>query len=301
MNIETLRYFQYIAKYENVTKAAKHFYISQSTLSRQIMALEKELGVTLFIRDNKKVELTEAGHALNDACDLFIKHMEVVIHNTQSAGKGQSGVLRIVSPGNLTPVLSKSLSLFRELHPDTELIIESYNFNEITSAILYDIYDIGFTYEFAMDPTENIEAIPVDFDDFSLVVSSEIIDVPSKENIAKVVKTMPLILPSYAEPPFIKHVMYELNKFTNTKSNKTQHVNTTESAMLQVSLGLGYSIVPTLLTRTKIDEELVTYFPLTDFLAKGKIMMLYKSTNSSKLVENFIHIVKNLLDTKTFE
>lgn len=301
MNIETLRYFQYIAKYENVTKAAKHFYISQSTLSRQMMALEKELGVTLFYRDNKKVELTEAGIALDKSCDLFIKHMEVLIHNTQSAGKGQSGVLRIVSPGNLTPILAKSLQLFRELHPDTELIIESYNFSEITSAILYDIYDIGFTYEFATDETDSIESVPVDYDDFSMVVSSQIISEASKENIAKVVKTMPLILPSYAEPPFIKHVMYELNKFTNTKTNKTMHVNTTESAMLQVSLGLGYSIVPTSLTKTKVDHELITYFPLTDFLAKGKIMMLYKTTNASKLVDNFTAIVKNLVDPKQFE
>jgi DNA-binding transcriptional LysR family regulator len=73
MNLETLHYFQYIAKYKNITRAAKHFYISQSTLSRNIMLLEKELGVQLFERNNKQIELTEAGKVFEHDCELFIK------------------------------------------------------------------------------------------------------------------------------------------------------------------------------------------------------------------------------------
>ncbi|MBG0764598.1 MAG: LysR family transcriptional regulator, partial [Tissierellales bacterium] len=37
MDLQTLKYFQYVAKYKNITRAAKKFYISQSTLSRHIM------------------------------------------------------------------------------------------------------------------------------------------------------------------------------------------------------------------------------------------------------------------------
>lgn len=298
MNIETLQYFQYIAKYKNVTKAAKHFYVSQSTLSRQMMALEKELNVTLFIRDNKKLELTEAGEVFSRECDLFIKHMEVVIHNTQSAEKGQSGGLRIVSPGKLTPLLTRSLKCFKEAHPDAQLVVESYDFNEITSSILYDIYDIAFSYRFATEPHESLTILPIGTDDFSLVVSSEFIRESSKDAIAGVIKKLPLILPSYVEPPFIKLVMYELNNFAGTKNNHLIHVNTTESAMLQVTLGLGYSIVPTALTKTQIDKELITYFPLSEFLAKADIIMLYKKNNPSILVSNFINIVKKLVEAQ---
>ncbi len=294
MDIETLRYFQYIAKYKNVTKAASHFYISQSTLSRQMMALEKELGVTLFIRNNKQLELTPTGEVFSKECDLLIHHLEVVIDKTQSAGRGESGILRIVSPGNLTPVLPQSLSLFKKAHPDTQFVVESYNFDEITSAILYDIYDIGFTYEFATQENEKIARLPVGPDDFSLVVSSQIMAEPSKEAVAGVVRSLPLILPGYAEPPFIKVVMVELQNLTGTKIKNIIHVNTTDSAMLQVSLGLGYSIVPTSITRTKTDEEQVTYFPLSDFAAKGNIIMLYKKDNPSKLVAGFIETVTAL-------
>lgn len=298
MDIETLRYFQYIAKYKNVTKAASHFYISQSTLSRQMMALEKELGVTLFIRNNKQLELTPTGQVFSKECDLLIHHLEVVIDKTQSAGRGESGVLRIVSPGNLTPVLPQSLNLFKQEHPDTQFVVESYNFDEITSAILYDIYDVGFTYEFASQENEKVASIPIGMDDFSLVVSSQIVEDSTTEAVADVVRSLPLILPGYIEPPFIKVVMVELQNLTGSKIKNILHVNTTDSVMLQVSLGLGYSIVPTSITRTKTDDEQVTYFPLSDFAAKGKIIMLYKKDNPSKLVAGFIETVKSLANSQ---
>lgn len=296
MDIETLRYFQYIAKYKNITKAASHFYISQSTLSRQMMALEKELGVTLFIRNNKQLELTATGQVFSKECDLLIHHLEVIIDKTHSAGRGETGTLRIVSPGNLTPLLPQSLNLFKLEHPDTQLVVESYNFDEITSAILYDIYDAGFTYEFATQPHEQITAMPIGTDDFSLVVSSRIVASPSKEAVAEIVASLPLILPGYIEPPFIKLVMVELQNFTNTKIRNILHLNTTDSVMLQVSLGLGYSIVPTSITRTKTDDEQITFFPLSDFSAKGNIIMLYKNDNPSRLLAGFIDSVKTLLN-----
>lgn len=295
MDIETLRYFQYIAKYKNVTKAASHFYISQSTLSRQMMALEKELSVTLFIRNNKQLELTPTGQVFSKECDLLIHHMEVVVQKTQSTGRGETGVLRIVSPGNLTPILPQSLRVFKQEHPDTQFVVESYNFDEITSAILYDIYDVGFTYEFASQDHEKIATHPIGTDEFSLVVSSQIVSNPSQEAIADVVRSLPLILPGYIEPPFIKMVMVELQNLTGTKIKNILHVNTTDSVMLQVSLGLGYSIVPTSITRTKTDDEQITYFPLSDFSAKGNIIMLYKKDNPSKLLAGFIDTVKALV------
>ncbi|WP_426350325.1 LysR family transcriptional regulator [Alloiococcus sp. CFN-8] len=301
MDIETLRYFQYIAKYKNVTRAAKHFYISQSTLSRNMMALEKELNVTLFIRDNKKLELTEAGNVFSKECDLFIKHMERIIHNTQSAEKGTVGVLRIVIPNSLNKLLYQPIHLFKEKYPDIQLIIESYDFNEITSAILYDIYDIGFTYDFSIPTSDNINCSFVAEDDFSLVVSSEIFKESSKEAIASIIKSYPLILPSYSEPPFIKSVLHELQNYAGGETIKPTYVNTTESVILQASLGLGYSIVPTSFTTAISNEDNITYYPLDEFSAKSQIVMLYKKPESSKIIASFVKLVNTLVKSREWD
>ena len=61
MDIRLLRYFLTVAKEQNFTKAAEQLNITQPTLSRQLSALEEELGTSLFIRGNRNITLTEAG------------------------------------------------------------------------------------------------------------------------------------------------------------------------------------------------------------------------------------------------
>lgn len=63
MEIRVLRYFLVTAREQNITKAAELLHITQPTLSRQLAALEEELGTSLFIRGNKKITLTEKGHS----------------------------------------------------------------------------------------------------------------------------------------------------------------------------------------------------------------------------------------------
>ena len=61
--IETrlLHYFLAVVREQNITKAAQTLFVSQSTLSKQMMDLEKQLGKQLFIRGKRKVSLTEDG------------------------------------------------------------------------------------------------------------------------------------------------------------------------------------------------------------------------------------------------
>ena len=64
MEIRVLRYFLMVAREENITKAAELLHITQPTLSRQLMQLEEELGVTLFERGKHSITLTEDGRLL---------------------------------------------------------------------------------------------------------------------------------------------------------------------------------------------------------------------------------------------
>ena len=61
MELRLLRYFLTVAKEQSFTKAAEQLHITQPTLSRQMAAFEEELGITLFVRNGKKISLTEEG------------------------------------------------------------------------------------------------------------------------------------------------------------------------------------------------------------------------------------------------
>lgn len=64
MELRVLRYFLAVAREQNITAAAERLYLSQPTLSKQLMELEKELGTKLFIRGKRKITLTAEGEFL---------------------------------------------------------------------------------------------------------------------------------------------------------------------------------------------------------------------------------------------
>ena len=70
MDFRILRYFLNVAKEQSFTKAAERLHITQPTLSRQLAALEEELGVTLFARSGRNITLTEEGILLNFGGDM---------------------------------------------------------------------------------------------------------------------------------------------------------------------------------------------------------------------------------------
>ena len=64
MELRTLEYFLMVAREENITKAAEMLHMTQPTLSRAMMQLEKEIGKPLFFRGKRKITLTDEGMLL---------------------------------------------------------------------------------------------------------------------------------------------------------------------------------------------------------------------------------------------
>lgn len=76
MEIRVLRYFLMVAREENITKAANLLHLTQPTLSRQLMQLEEELGVTLFRRSKHRIILTEDGMLLRRRAEEIVSLAE---------------------------------------------------------------------------------------------------------------------------------------------------------------------------------------------------------------------------------
>ena len=76
--IETrlLRYFLAVAREQNITKAAQSLFITQSTLSKQMMDLEKQLGKQLFVRGKRSITLTEDGIFLRNRAREILNLVE---------------------------------------------------------------------------------------------------------------------------------------------------------------------------------------------------------------------------------
>lgn len=116
MELQQMRYVAAIAEEQNFTRAAERCFVVQSALSHQIKALERELGVKLFARSSRRVELTAAGEAFLvqaraslDAADRAVSAAAAA--NGEIRGTLTVGVIPTVTTIDIPPPLAHSTAL----------------------------------------------------------------------------------------------------------------------------------------------------------------------------------------------
>ncbi|WEM42255.1 HTH-type transcriptional activator IlvY [Photobacterium sp. DA100] len=122
MNIRTLQLFLHLCESKSFSQTAQAMHISPSALSRIIQRLEEDLGQTLFVRDNRSVELTSAGQALLPTAALITSSWqeiktELSDHRHQLQGKLKLFCSVTASYSHLPDILNR----FRQLYPQVEI------------------------------------------------------------------------------------------------------------------------------------------------------------------------------------
>lgn len=169
MELRHLLYFQAVAEELNYRKAAERLFISQPGLSRQVKQLEELLGVQLFERDKKHVELTVSGAFLKGEVDFVINHLETAKNQLKLIASGKVGELRIGFLGSAAnKVLPDLLDSLNAAHPLITTSLEELSNSVQVEMIQRDKLDLGFV-RLASVP-EDVEMRSVFRDTFSIVV-----------------------------------------------------------------------------------------------------------------------------------
>lgn len=128
MELHQLRYVAAVAEAGSFTRAAELLYLAQPSLSVQIRKLEKELGVTLFERLGRKVELTTAGEAFLEHVRPALFHLERAREEAVAVRDLQRGRLAVGAlPSVGATLLPKVLAEYRADHPDIEVRLIEHN------------------------------------------------------------------------------------------------------------------------------------------------------------------------------
>ena len=137
MELRHFRYFVAVAEESSLGRAAQRLHVSQQALSQQISDLEDELGLKLFTRHARGVELTQAGRAFLVEGRRALVAAKEAAERAQEAAKGERGRLVIGSLGAATvSFLSGVLSRFREQHPLVEITLSRMNNRAQVEAVL---------------------------------------------------------------------------------------------------------------------------------------------------------------------
>lgn len=144
MELRVLNYFLAVAREENITKAAQILHISQPALSRQIMQLEDELNVKLFVRSNHKIILTEDGLLLKRRAQELISLADKTKQDFLKKDAELAGEITIGSGEfRSTRELAKIMVAFQGKHPLVKFQIYSGNADNIQDYIGRGHLDLG--------------------------------------------------------------------------------------------------------------------------------------------------------------
>ena len=162
MDERQLNYFISVAEHLNFTRAAQHHYITQTAISQQIMSLEQQLGVTLFNRSSRSVQLTTAGKVFYIEAKLILSQMEEAIKKTRRAFSGMEGNLVIGFTGpyekDFLPALLKG---FGCLYPDINLSLVKKTMDMVREDMERGLIDIVFIPLFGLDVSDKISYIAI--------------------------------------------------------------------------------------------------------------------------------------------
>ena len=122
MELRHLRYFVAVAEARNVSRAASRLGLTQPGLSRQVRDLEAELGVRLFDRIGRRIELTAEGDDLLHRSRDLLAGVESLSDRARALQVGDAGILRVgATPQSLESVLVEFVAYYHRAHPAVEV------------------------------------------------------------------------------------------------------------------------------------------------------------------------------------
>jgi DNA-binding transcriptional LysR family regulator len=146
MDLRRLRYLVTVAEEGHITRAAERLGIQQPPLTRQIRALEEELGVRLFDRLPRGVRLTEAGRVVVEAAQAILERTERLPDLAARAARGEQGRLAVgyTSSGAFHPFVAQQIRAFRAASPGVQLGLAEDGTPELVRGLEEERIDAAF-------------------------------------------------------------------------------------------------------------------------------------------------------------
>lgn len=285
MEFRVLQYFLAIAKEETISGAAESLHITQPTLSRQMKELEEQLGKQLFIRGNRKINLTEEGILLRQRAEEIISlvekteseimHSDTTISGDIYIGSGETEGIRI---------LAKVIDTCHKEYPKIKFHLYSGNSQDVIEKIENGLIDFGVLIEPADISKYDFIKLPVK-DSWGVLMRKDSPIASLKSITADTLKKLPLIC---SNQEIVKN---EISGWLNDDYNKLNIIatyNLIYNASLLVEEGSGYALGLDKLINTSGNSKLC-FVPLEPKLEVGLTLIWKKYHLFSKAASYFLN------------
>jgi DNA-binding transcriptional LysR family regulator len=285
LDLRKLRYFVAVASELNYARAAKSLHIAQPVLSRQISALENELGVILFERSKRGTQLTEAGSVVREEATALLRAAAALQRRARVAGREGSHFTIGFMPGLIvTPIIRLMEERFLGLRVD---VVRTSWDDQIEM-----VYDgrVDASFVRLPVPRRGLTIVPL-FTESRVVVLPR--DHPMTRQLEVTVAdlaTLDLIQDPDAVPEWRDAVEKQRPTALSTDRVKLPTTRTVEEKLEQVAVGRGIVVLPksTAMFYTRPD---VVHREVID-LADGEVALAFDARRTSPEIAAIVEIAR---------
>lgn len=292
MELRHLRYFVALAEELHFGRAAQRLHIVQPALSKQIIALERELGIELFDR-SQGVKLTSAGEAFYEEARLVLERAESAVERAKATARGELGSLDVgfVGPA-MWSVLPQVLREHRRARPRLRFRLHELGSLEQMERLRDGSLDVGFLRPLVLDDVLAFE--PVWRERYVIVLSDEH-PLASRETIdlADLGAETFVVLPRRNAPVVNDHLVSMC--LSHGFSPATIEEGNSPSALHMVAMGFAVALTGESVQDSGLKG--VVYRPLTRATPEIDLAACYRRGDRSATLSAFLETMRRVVPT----
>ncbi|MEV8250291.1 LysR family transcriptional regulator [Microbacterium sp. NPDC076768] len=246
MNLEQLRGFVEVARWEHFTRASEHLHLAQPSLSRQISTLERELGAELFHRARGHIALTAAGETLLPRAQRMLAEAEAIRDEMGELAGLRRGRVRLGAPPTLcVSLVAEAISSFHGAHPAVDLHLTEGGSRLLVEQLAVGAVDIALITASDGLPPAGVSLTQTPLLAEELVVVSAATQPPLSANQHLDLEQLALLpLIGFDESYELRAITDAVFRAADLTPNLVLEGAEMESALRFVERGMGVAIVP---------------------------------------------------------
>jgi DNA-binding transcriptional LysR family regulator len=295
MELRHLRYFIAVADELSFSRAAVRLQMAQPPLSQQIQALESELGVKLFDRTKRPLQITPAGLALLESARSTLTQLEQAVHQTQRIHQGELGYLTVGFTSSIANgVLPNILRRFRQQYPAVKLLLREESSSFQIQALRDRQTDIIFIYQnHEVAEANDLAALP-------LLKEPLVVVLPQKHPLAKRTKVAltdlageDFVMPLYQVASGLSEQIYYHCAQAGFVPQVAQEARFMITILGLVAGEIGISILPSNVQNLR--RKGVAYRPIEGQPAINELTAMWRRHDASVILKQFLTVTQTVL------
>jgi DNA-binding transcriptional LysR family regulator len=291
MELRHMRYFVAVAEELSFGRAASRLSIAQPPLSRQIRALEDEVGARLLVRTKRRVLLTEAGRAFLDGARTALAQATRAVDQARRAARGENGSLSLAfAPSAEIAIMGPIVHALSRAHRDVRLEVHTCADHEALRAVRAGTIEVAvLTTPRASEPDLRTE--PLTSRRLQLAVPATHPLAKRRRVSLRQVANEPVVLFARAVAPALHDAVvatFQNGGVTLNVRHETSHLH---ACLGLVAAGLGVSVLPSSASKSVLFRTIEPAAASLDFVAA------YRQDLAAQAVQTFLRTARAALRT----